>query len=144
MTSSSTVSTRWQSVGKNAAVTRSGMPCQATQKGSREEALKGIPQTLLDKRTKENRCLCCHMDNHRWSDCRKDILVSSSRKVAGAKRSRIPAEAEEDENALVPTGKKAKVAGRRKAWEEIPGDESEGSAKAGGRIYELDSEDELD
>src|ERR1041385_1166079 len=119
---------------------KSDRPKKKPRFASREEALKGIPQMLIDKRTKENRCLRCHMDNHRWSDCRKDIVVSSSRKIAAAK-SRIP---EEAEKALVPAGQKAKVAGRRRAWEEVPGDESEGPSEAGGRIYEVDSEMEMD
>jgi hypothetical protein len=67
-------------------------------------------------------------------------------KIAG-KRSRIPEEAEEaeekQEKALEPAGKKAKVAGRRRrAWEEESEDEE--TSRTRGRIFEMDSEMEVD
>jgi hypothetical protein len=119
---------------------------------SKEEALKGIAPSLIEKRIKENRCLRCNMDNHRWSKCRREIVTLSSRKVAGQKRIADTAQKDDsdaDEKSPEPAGKKTKVAGRRRAWESQTqaGESSKNkneSAAFRGRIYEVDSEEEID
>jgi hypothetical protein len=84
---------------------------------SRDEALKGIPQTLVEKRQKEDLCCRCGKGGHRWYACTNDIVKISAKKVAGIKR-RVPEEASEDQEvkdrtiARVPKWKKAKVASR--------------------------------
>ena len=105
---------------------------------SREEALKGIAPSLIEKRTKENVCLRCGKKGHRWFFCRGEIVTASARKFAGQKRSRTSEaaqEAEEDGDPQVV--KKAKVAARA---------QGDGGASDSwrGRIYEIDSEEEVD
>ena len=84
---------------------------------SRDEALKGIPPTLIEKRQKEDLCCRCGRGGHRWYACTNDIVKISAKKVAGIKR-RVPEEVSEDREvkdrtvARVPKWKKAKVASR--------------------------------
>jgi hypothetical protein len=44
------------------------------------EALKGIPESLLEARTKRNECKRCGSSEHRWVFCKNAIKVSSSKK----------------------------------------------------------------
>jgi hypothetical protein len=104
---------------------------------SREEALKGIAQSLLDKRAKEDVCLRCGKEGHRWYKCRGEIVTASARKVAGQKRSRTSEAAELEAGDDGSSPKKAKVAAR--TWKEASGEDL-GSWRR--KVYELDSEEE--
>ena len=46
----------------------------------KEEALKGVQQTLRDKRERDKLCQRCGFGNHHWKYCRKEINVSPSKK----------------------------------------------------------------
>ena len=84
-----------------------------------EEAFKGVPQTLRDARIRKELCKRCGMDNHMWQFCRKEIIVSSTRKKAKkeAKHS------EGDSNSKEPRTPSASSAGvQRKAPTNTAGD----------------------
>jgi hypothetical protein len=100
---------------------------------SKEEALKGVAQALIDERIEEKLCTRCGKKGHRWYFCRGDIVTTSTRKIAGQKRGRDAKAAEDGD-----TAKKAKVAARTQAGG------SSGSSSWQGRIYEIDSEEEVD
>ena len=46
----------------------------------REEALKGIQETLRASRIKKKLCQRCALSGHHWKYCRKEINVSSLKK----------------------------------------------------------------
>jgi hypothetical protein len=78
---------------------------------TKEDATKGVDPKLVDKQFKNNDCLACGKPNHRWFQCRRPIVTTSSRTVTGKKR-RIPDSAIEEEEAEKPqhNAKQAKVA----------------------------------
>lgn len=57
---------------------------------SEEEATRGIPSTLVEKRRRDRVCLRCSLSNHQWRYCLKQANTSSEKpgKVAAAKRKR--------------------------------------------------------
>jgi hypothetical protein len=117
---------------------------------SKGEALKGIDPKLVETRQRENLCMRCGKDGHRWCQCQGDIVKTSARKVAGQKR-RIPEEAiqAEDEEAHLPADKRRRIAARwyGKCKGGAHGDGWRASTAGEGwrnRITEMDSEEEVD
>lgn len=51
----------------------------------KEEALKGVPENLRVARSKKSLCERCGFDNHQWKWCRKDVVISSTRKKGKGK-----------------------------------------------------------
>ena len=43
-----------------------------------KSAHEGIPQDVVDKRKKENRCTRCNLDNHTWRKCRKSAVIATT------------------------------------------------------------------
>ena len=50
-------------------------------KEQEEEALAGIPQNLREARRKKGLCDHCGLPKHRWQWCRREISISSTRKM---------------------------------------------------------------
>lgn len=57
---------------------------------SLEEATRGIPPSLVEKRQRDGVCMRCGMNHHHWRFCRKQANTSSEKpgKIASAKRRR--------------------------------------------------------
>ena len=53
------------------------------------EALKGIPESLLEARAKRNECKHCGSSDHRWVFCKNAIKVSSSKKKKKDKKPKV-------------------------------------------------------
>ena len=62
-----------------APVTVTGSP--RFTKEQEEEALAGIPQNLREARRKKGLCDHCGLPKHRWQWCRREMAISSTRKM---------------------------------------------------------------
>jgi hypothetical protein len=55
-----------------------------------KSAHDGIPQDVVDKRKKENRCTRCNLDNHTWRKCRKTAVIATTFRKENFKRRAQP------------------------------------------------------
>jgi hypothetical protein len=51
-----------------------------------KKAHDGVPEDLVSKRKKENRCTRCNLDNHTWRKCRKQAVVATTFRKENSKR----------------------------------------------------------
>jgi len=123
----------------------SGKKPQKKLHESREAALKGLNPNQIEKRQKDGVCLRCGKGGHRWFQCQGEVVTVSAKKTAGQKR-RIPEEAIKDEEETA-VAKRPKVAARGVAHgisREIRGRGINANATWKERIFEIDSEEEVD
>jgi hypothetical protein len=77
---------------------------------NKEEALKGIPASLQEKRREKKLCLRCGKPNHWWGICNGEIMAMSGRKAAALRQKKQKVDSSDDEGTAEPSSsKKAKV-----------------------------------
>ena len=115
------------------------------------EATKGVPASLVEKRRRDNTCLRCGMDNHRWSFCRKPANTNSEKsgKVAASKRKRGTDDGNEQPSGSEDKKRKTSsviLSGRTTAHS-VAKSSGSGAAVAAvqtQRIFELSEDEEMD
>jgi hypothetical protein len=76
----------------------------------KEEALKGVQESLRASRIKKKLCQRCAIGGHHWKYCRKEINVSSSKK----KKSKKDDKSKEDDSKPAETAKASSIGTKRK------------------------------
>ena len=76
----------------------------------KEEALKGVQETLRASRIKKKLCQRCALSGHHWKYCRKEINVSSSKK----KKTKKDDKSKEEDSKPAETAKASSVGSKRK------------------------------
>ena len=94
-----------------APVTGTGSP-QFT-KEQEEAVLAGIPQNLREAQRKKGLCDHCGLPKHRWQLCRREISISSTRKIE--KTRKVKKKKVKDDSEAAPVATASSVALKRKA-----------------------------
>ena len=113
----------------------------------KDDATKGIDPKLVEKRFKNNDCLACGKPNHRWFQCRRPIVTTSSCSVAGSKHCVSDSAIQEEEGEKPQhNAKRAKDSacgvGREESPE--PGEYTRCIPASEKNLFEEDSEKEYD
>ena len=94
-----------------APVTGTGSP--RLTKEPEKEALAGIPQNLREAQHKKGLCDRCGLPKHRWQWCRREISISSTRKME--KKGKGKKKKDKDDSEAAPAVTANSVALKRKA-----------------------------
>src|SRR5690606_39408458 len=116
---------------------RSLRPTRTTPRGSPtfEEATKGVPRDLVDKRRKKKRCARCGL-NHNTLYCAKEISVAASAIAAERKKKRTSSDGDSDSEG--DSGRSSKKAKKSPSLQERISRISSVGVNSQSRIYEAD------
>ena len=69
---------RWKAVRTTPIQTTNSKDSSKDEHTNWNEAHKGIPDDLVAKRKTEKQCTRCHLLNHGWRRCRKEVVVATA------------------------------------------------------------------
>ena len=109
----------------------------------KKEALMGIPTSDVDERARKGLCLRCAYDNHAWAHCRRrEPVIGDPPKRSSATKRKAQDKPTEDSSS---SNKKAKTSATAAAVTvQNPADGMETGSCSGGRIFEIDSDEDMD